>query len=191
MFTGHNWLCSLNSSQALKERCANLSPIASNRHRDFADRLCILSVRRRCISPSPQRLSSKPCHPTPTRTFHHFERSPESIHPHRLRPELRHTSSSSVSVWPKIPLRPLRRTQYKFYNLPSKLSIVLDDTASLSTIDVSNDLPPDLKISVPSLQSSTRTTVVLTDDLAPDPSLVPSTQPSATTVVLSDELAPD
>ena len=76
-------------------------------------------------------------------------------------------------------------------DLPSKPSIVLDDTASLSTIDVSNDLPPDLKIFMPSLQSSTRTTVVLTDDLAPDPSLVPSTQPPATKVVSSDELAPD
>jgi hypothetical protein len=82
-------------------------------------------------------------------------------------------------------------TSLRISNPVSKPNIVLDDTASLSIIDASNDLPPDPKISMSSLQSSTGTTVVLTDDLAPDPFIVPSTQPPATAVVLSDELAPD
>lgn len=69
---------------------------------------------------------------------------------------------------------------------------MLDDTASISTVDVSDDLAPDPKIFVmSSLRSSVGTSTVLTDDLAPDPLIVPSTQPPATAVVLSYELAPD
>ena len=78
-------------------------------------------------------------------------------------------------------------------SLKSKLSTtMLDDTASISTVDVSDDLAPDPKIFVmSSLRSSVGTSTVLTDDLAPDPFIVPSTQPPATAVVLTDELAPD
>ena len=69
---------------------------------------------------------------------------------------------------------------------------MLDDAASISTVDVSDDLAPDPKIFVmTSLRSSVGTSIVLTDGLAPDPFIVPSTQPPATAVVLSDELAPD
>ena len=71
---------------------------------------------------------------------------------------------------------------------------MLDDTASIPTVDASDDLAPDPKIFVmSSIRSSVgvSTCVILTDDLAPDPVVIPSTQLPATMVVLSDELAPD
>jgi len=98
-------------------------------------------------------------------------------------------SSSSIESISSVSTPSLRSTLH-IGNPTSKPNIVLDDTASTSTVD--DEVPPDPKIFVmSSLRSSAGTSVVLTDDLAPDPPIVPSTQPPATAVVLSDELAPD
>ena len=97
-------------------------------------------------------------------------------------------SSSAESISSVPSLKSILRAN----NSKSKLSTMLDDTASISTVDVSDDLAPDPKIFVmSSLRSSVGTSTVLTDALAPDPFIVSSTQPPATAVVLSDELAPD
>ena len=97
------------------------------------------------------------------------------------------TTSSAESVSSVPSLKSLLRPN----NFKSKLSTMLDDTASISTVDVSDDLAPDPKIFVMSSLRSSVGTTILTDDLAPDPFIIPSTQPPATAVVLSDELAPD
>jgi len=96
------------------------------------------------------------------------------------------SSIKSSSTIKSISPIPSLKSPLRIGNLTSKPSIVLDDTASITTIDVSDNLPPVMS----SLRTSTGTSIVLTDDLAPDP-LVLDDSASISAINVSGDLPPD
>ena len=128
------------------------------------------------------------------------------------------TSLKSPSSAESISSVPSLKSVHRVNNFKSKMSSMLDDTASTSTVDISDwshhpmklfenatklspdssdDLAPDPDALTFTGQASSVSNngVVLTSDLAPDPSITcasgRSSLPQDSTVVSSDELAPD